>query len=101
MSEANENALDMIRKLVDKHPHYCQLGRDLRDILATTPAYQFPTGLGAVVEGTFRNGGGTDKFTYAASPHTWIRESSGFPWNQHEIRESLTNLRTLSGGVEL
>lgn len=70
----------------------------IREVLNPKPSFVFPTGLGAVVEGIHKLGVTVDRFTHSG-PYSWIRESSGNPWNEDEIRGDFTDLRMLSEGL--
>ncbi|MFH5879791.1 hypothetical protein [Arthrobacter sp. NA-172] len=68
----------------------------LREALNPTPPYQFPTGLGAVMEG--KNGTVTTQL--ARIGDIWHDKYDNV-WQTSEVPLAFTNLRTLSEGVEL
>jgi hypothetical protein len=94
--EKLEKVRDLIR-ILEPRPLFQAVVQDLKHILNPPAPYQFPTGLGAVVEGV--NGTVTTRLINIG--FAWHEQRIGTMWPTDGILEHFTNLRTLSEGVEL
>lgn len=69
------------------------------EIKRLRPEYEFPTGVGAVIEAGHSEGGRMIKFVHYR-PH-WIPVGGGAAWSQGNICQSYTRFNTLSEGIIL